>query len=705
VPRWSILGGVTGGSRRKLRLGWVLVLGFATSSVLPFIGILAYGYRRNQAAISTNLDAQLARDTARHIHRLGELVDGVVTATAIVREAVEADPALFHTDRSYGVIWRAVATAFQIDALYASFEDGHHRVVSRIDAQRRASDPQIPAGAIWHASYIDAFAAGAARARHRSFHATWPAPPIGAYAAPTSLDIRTLPHYVAAKATDQLAIADPVINPDTGAAVMSLAWPVHADGQFIGIVGANLTLSALSAYLRDNRFSAHSLTVVIDDAGRVISHPDLTATVRMSGGRTELARVGDLADRRIAEALAARAAGRVPPFRFVSAAGEELAVAAAPFPAAFGRPGEVLIVAPTDDFVGDLAATNRAVFGLLALAVLAELLLVYLLARSIATHLVRISRQFNSARRLSFAGGRIDRSFIGEIADLEGGFALLQNALSSFAKFVPVDVVTQFIASGEPVAPGVSERAATIFFCDLEGFSGQAERLTPERLLAQLTQYFATITGAIAEEHGTIDKFIGDAVMAFWAPAAAGEDHARRACAAAIRARRRMEILEARWRAEGHPVMNVRFGLHASPVLVGNIGSPERLSYTAIGDGVNVASRIEGINKAFDSSICVSEAVVVALGGRALARPLRTVQVKGRQQELMVYELLALTDTTDPELLPRPGDVELVRLATVAADLRGRGDTTGAIAAYRALLAAVPADVVTQALLAELAPG
>ena len=139
----------------------------------------------------------------------------------------------------------------------------------------------------------------------------------------------------------------------------------------------------------------------------------------------------------------------------------------------------------------------------------------------------------------------------------------MQNALSSFAKFVPADV----------------------------------ETLTPDRLLAQLTQYFATMTGAIAGEHGTIDKFIGDAVMAFWGAPIVSEDHALRACAAAIRAKRRMDKLGASWLAEGQPVMKVRIGLHTSSVLVGNIGSPERLSYTAIGDGVNVASRLEGINK------------------------------------------------------------------------------------------------------------
>src|SRR5262249_12856736 len=146
--------------------------------------------------------------------------------------------------------------------------------------------------------------------------------------------------------------------------------------------------------------------------------------------------------------------------------------------------------------------------------------------------------------------------------------------------------------------------------------------LSADQLLAQLTQYFATMTGAIAEEHGTIDKFIGDAVMAFWGAPTPIADHALHACSAAIRAKRRMDKLQASWRDEGRPIMKIRIGLHSSSVLVGNIGSPERLSYTAIGDGVNVASRLEGMNKELGSSVCVSEAVVASLGGRAIARPL-----------------------------------------------------------------------------------
>lgn len=679
-----------------------MVIAFAVLSVLPLVLILAYGYRRNQAAITSSLDAQLARNTKRDINRVGELVDGVATAASIVGEAVSAEPALFHTDQSNGIIWRAVETAPQIDALYVSFEDGHHRVVSRIDEGRRKSDPRIPAGAVWHVSYIDDFSAGDARARHRSFFAEWPTPLPGGYAVPP-MDIRTLAHYIAAKTTGRLAVVDPMINPDTGTPVLSVAWPIKAGGQFIGIVGANMTLTSLSTYLRDNRFSAHSITVIVDERGRVMAHPDPAATVHKVNGKAQLAQVTDLADHRIAEALAHEQPVPGVPFRFESTSGEELAVIAQPFPAELGRMWQVVIVAPTADFVGQLERTNRTVFAMIAAAIAIELVIIYLLSRYIAQQIGAISQLFNSARRLSFATGATRRSFINELADLQGGFALLQNALSSFAKFVPSDVVTQFIASGEPVTPGVKEHMATIFFCDLEGFSGHAEKLTPDRLLAQLTQYFAAMTGAIADEHGTIDKFIGDAVMAFWGAPAASEDHALRACAAAIRAKRRMERLQATWRADDQPVMKVRIGLHTSAVLVGNIGSPERLSYTAIGDGVNVASRLEGVNKELGSAVCISDAVVAALGGRAIARPLRSIRVKGRDQELMVYELLAISGTDDPELMPRAEDAELVRLTTQAAELRDAGDKAAAADAYRALLARFPDDKVATQLLAQLA--
>jgi adenylate cyclase len=190
----------------------------------------------------------------------------------------------------------------------------------------------------------------------------------------------------------------------------------------------------------------------------------------------------------------------------------------------------------------------------------------------------------------------------------------------------------------------------TVLFTDVESFTTLAEELTPHQLSEQTAGYFETVTSALVGEGATIDKFIGDSVMAFWGAPREVDDHAFCACVAALRASRRMERLNARWAAEGRKQMRTRFGLHCANVVVGNVGSRDRLSYTVMGDGVNVASRIEGLNKQFGTAICISESIYELVGSRVVARPLGNVPVKGRRKEIMVYELLGIAGSDDPEL-------------------------------------------------------
>ena len=181
-----------------------------------------------------------------------------------------------------------------------------------------------------------------------------------------------------------------------------------------------------------------------------------------------------------------------------------------------------------------------------------------------------------------------------------------------------------------------------MFFSDLENFSSHAETLAPDDLLVQISTYLEEVSSAISEEGGTVDKFIGDGVMAFWNAPVERPDHVLRACAAALRAARRMERVNDVWEAEGRPRIRLRIGLNCATVLVGNVGSSTRLSYTALGDGVNVAARLEGINKLFGTTICISDSIYDQAKADILVRPLKRVQVKGRKTEFMIYELLAL---------------------------------------------------------------
>jgi class 3 adenylate cyclase len=154
-----------------------------------------------------------------------------------------------------------------------------------------------------------------------------------------------------------------------------------------------------------------------------------------------------------------------------------------------------------------------------------------------------------------------------------------------------------------------------VFFSDLENFSTHSETPAPDDLLVQLSTYLEQVSGAISEEGGTVDKFIGDGVMAFWNAPLECPDHVLQACAGALRAARRMERVNDNWEAEGRPRIRTRIGLNCADVLVGNVGSSARLSYTALGDGVNVAARLEGINKQFGTTICISDSIHDQVGG------------------------------------------------------------------------------------------
>jgi adenylate cyclase len=278
--------------------------------------------------------------------------------------------------------------------------------------------------------------------------------------------------------------------------------------------------------------------------------------------------------------------------------------------------------------------------------------------------------------------------------------SLFETSLRSFSSFVPLDVVRELIKTGTPLTLGVESRFMTVLFTDLQDFSSLAEEMAPNDLLTELSVYFETVSQAIAEEHGTVDKFIGDGIMAFWGAPAHRGDHVLRACCGALRAARRMEQLNTDWSAQGRPLLHLRIGVHCADVLVGNVGSSERLSYTVMGDGVNVAARLEGINKTFGTTICISDSVVLAVGSDIIARPIRKVQVKGRKHEFMIYELLGIRNSEDPELsAPRDAD-KLCDMTRAASDHFERGKLNKAAQCYREIMMAFPGDPVAKSLLA-----
>jgi adenylate cyclase len=231
-------------------------------------------------------------------------------------------------------------------------------------------------------------------------------------------------------------------------------------------------------------------------------------------------------------------------------------------------------------------------------------------------------------------------SCIDEMDRLGSAVTSMRSALSSFSRYLPRTLVKQFIDSGVDPVLGGERREITLLFTDVENFTPMAEHLAPEDLMLAMSEYFQLVGTAILDSGGTIDKFIGDAVMAFWNAPFSQELHVEQACLAALRLSRASEELNARRQDSGLPLLRTRLGLHTGAVVVGNVGSADRMDYTALGANVNLASRLEGLNKYYGTRILASKAVRDRAKAHFLFRSVDVVVPKGAEAPVAVFELM-----------------------------------------------------------------
>jgi adenylate cyclase len=213
-----------------------------------------------------------------------------------------------------------------------------------------------------------------------------------------------------------------------------------------------------------------------------------------------------------------------------------------------------------------------------------------------------------------------------------------------FQQYVPPAVVRELIRRPELLALGGEERVVTVLFTDVRGFTAVAERMAPAALVALLNEYLTAMTDVVVEHGGIVDKYVGDLLMAEFGVPVPVEDHAVRACRAALRMRDVLRRRREEWRARGMPALHARTGINTGPVLVGNLGSHRMMDYTCMGDHVNLASRLEGLNNVYGTEIMVSEFTWREVGAHFVGREIDRVRVAGRDGIVAVHELLAPRD-------------------------------------------------------------
>lgn len=255
----------------------------------------------------------------------------------------------------------------------------------------------------------------------------------------------------------------------------------------------------------------------------------------------------------------------------------------------------------------------------------------------------------------------------------------------AFQQYMAPEVIAQVLDRPELLRLGGEEKRLTAMFADIRGFTSLSEGLTPTALVDLLNEYLSEMTEIIFSHQGTLDKYIGDAIMAFWGAPLETPDHAERACRAALGMSVAMERLQDRWEKQGRPRIDIGIGINTGPMLVGNMGSERRFNYTIMGDDVNLASRLEGVTKQFGTRLIISHTTWEAVRSKIVTRELDLIKVKGKKKPVAIYQVLAPIEE-------RPQYADLVDRFEEALAAYRAGDWAAATKFFQALHADYPKD-------------
>lgn len=695
-------GPAPGRGRASFPLKPAVLLVVMALTVPVMLAIIEFNYRTTSRVVRDHATALVERFRSGTVEDIAGEFHMLTAQIAAGAELGRQQPTFFADDRSLSYLFRVLQHTPTVLNVYVGLKDGSFRQA------RRISDPSLPI-----LGTVPPKAAGFA---YRLVDPAADTPPRDRYIfldaaqndlaevwEPSKYDPRQRAWYREAVTAGQTMMTDPELFWALGLVGFSVAAPFGPEGDPDGVIAVDVTLDRFSDYLAAHPLSPNSVSYMLDENGNVLAASDGAAVHGSANDTVRLRHVADVGNRLVALAYANKprdGRGQVYPF---SLDGHDYIVGLSDFGETFGKPWRLLVVTPLSDFTAELSQHNRQMvaFGLGAVAV--QILVIYLIASGVASPLRGLAAKVERIRSLQPADDLpVVRSCIREIAALSHAIETLDIAVQAFAKFVPVGLVRQLLTSEQRLEIGGQSKFLTIFFSDMEGFSTLAERMASRELLDRISTMLELVSKCVHQESGTIDKFVGDGVMAFWGAPSPLEDHAWHACVAALRIQHVLGQFNETWRDADAPQMRLRVGIHSDAVLVGNVGSRERMSYTVLGDGVNIAARLETLNKEYGTLICISQDTFREAGDRLCVRPIDEVSVKGRHARTTVYELLGVHGA-EPELAPSAGDIELARMTRLAFDALTAGDKATAMERYRGVLALRPDDRVAQVQIGRLA--
>ncbi len=620
-------------------------LGFKTSIIGLFVGIvLIIGLTLVYLSFER---INVVTDTAasQFIGKVAELsADRIGFQLKLVRDNLEvlnALPSIQSADiennpRLYALLAAMLKSNEQLFSLYVGYDDGSFIEMDDIGDTGRDLRARLEAPDQAEFRLVVISRSDPANVRSSRLFLSDKLETVRELPGPTDYDPRQRPWYKDAERRDGGWLTGPYVFFATGKQGYTVHSPLK---QGKGVIAGDLLLDAIEAVLKREKLTASGVAFLFDDDDRILAHPRMSEMIgREVSGTIPRLRETDMAG--VLQAIrASRADGMSAQF-FTDPAGRRYAAAFQKIPLSGPANLRVAVVAPVDEFFANILSERKRLFGVTLGFVAAMVPIVFFIGSILSRSLRALAQETDRIQRFEPAAGPPVHSMIREIAELSHSVSTMRTLVQTFSNFVPKRLVEQLVETGDAMKLGGSRREVTVLFTDVVNFTGMTENRDPAQVMQYTSRYFAALSEAVMANKGTVDKFIGDAVMAIWNAPIEDGDHVANACTAVLACIEANREINAAFEREGWPAYHTRFGLHVGDVVVGNIGSADRMNYTVLGATVNLAARLESLNKDYQTTALVSEAVRQRVEHRFVFRAVDRIKPKGFEAEFQIYELV-----------------------------------------------------------------
>jgi adenylate cyclase len=611
----------------------------ALAVLLIAIQILALRWATHEAA-SAYMDATSAKALGRlrtEITTMASLVDVLATSSSVADSNERTE-----TGRAIPLFRAALQELPQMDSVYAGFENGAWLQVRRIDDLNDEQRGRLRATPEANIAINLVRPTPSGDLPMRRIFEDQQGNQVGQLDLwKYGYDARKRGWYHETVKADRALVSSPYLSFSIGAPVITVSAPLR--GKVSGVLAADLKLDSFSDFVQSQRPGAHGSVLIFDSTGALIAHPNFAQFVvdaMTHPSQPQLPSIKEINSGVVQEALHRSDGHDHYDGSIRDDHGRNFLFRVTKFNLGGQFNANILLLAAQEDFAQNVR--NLQFTGLfLAIAASAAFIpVIWIFGGRMSRSLRDITAQAVKLQTLAAPGPSSVTSRIKEIHELGSAMELAQRAIWSFAHFVPKEIVQRIVDDSISTELGGVREEITVVFTDVRDFTTIAESADPDTLMHQTSRYFSVLTEAFLAEGGTIDKFIGDAVMVFWNAPNPQPDHVEQACRAALAGRAACEELNSQFEAEGLKPFFTRFGIHVGEAVVGNLGSTERMNYTALGNTVNLAARLEGLNKQFGTAILVSEAVYSRVQRRFQFRAFESVIAKGMTKETRIFELV-----------------------------------------------------------------